>query len=198
MTTLTPTALTVGAVYSAQLHGLAGAWTVHGSAILWAVHHDDGQDHVTLQLSSHPDPRRTGHTAYAQGQVSRLPDGRRQLVSPLTPQPGPTAITLGWTVQHHRDRTDADRHCDLAEAELAAWRLPTDPAGPLGVSALTLLDRAVQRALDGRDAERERDDLVRRLRAGGVPRDVVATRAGLDPSRITQLCKVSARERIDA
>lgn len=193
MTTLTPAALTVGAVYSATLHGLAGSWDLHGTATVWAVRHDDGQDYVTLQLSSSPDPRRRAHTAYAQGPVSILTDHRRQLVSPLTPQPGPTAVTLGWTIQHRRDPVDAGHHIEQAEAELAAWRPLRDDDEPLGVSALTLLAQAVA---DGRAAERRRDDLVRRLRAGGVSRSAVAETADLDPSRITQICKAATRERM--
>ncbi|WP_033818895.1 hypothetical protein [Kitasatospora sp. MBT63] len=183
------TRLTIGAVHSAQLHGIAGPWDVHGTATIWAVHHTDGHDHVTVQLSDSPSPHRRSHTAYARGPVSVLLDGRRQLVNPLTPAPGPTSITLGWTVLHQLDPADADHHTARADADLAPWHPLDDDGAPLGVSALTHLDRAVQRAAAGRDAERERDALVRRLRAGGVQRDLIATHARLDPSRITQLCR---------
>ncbi len=187
--------LDIGAVYSATLHGLAGDWDLHGTATVWAVRHNDGQDHVTLQISDSPSPHRTARTVYAHGQVSVLTDGRRQMVSPLTPQPGPTAITLGWTVQHRRHPAAAGHHAEQAAIQLADCSAVGEDGGPLGVSALTHLAQAVA---DAREAERRRDDLVRRLRAGGVPRGVVAATAGLDPTRITQLCRPAARERMDA
>jgi hypothetical protein len=189
------TTLDIGAVYTATLHGLAGDWDLHGTATLWAVRHHDGQDHVTLQLSDSPRPHRMAHTAYAHGRVSVLTDGRRQLVSPLTPMPGLTAITLGWTVQHRRDPAAASHHAEQAAIQLADYSAVGEDGGPLGVSALTHLAQAVA---DAREAERRRDDLVRRLRAGGVPRSVVASTAGLVPTRITQLCRPAARERMDA
>ncbi|MFF1792645.1 hypothetical protein ACFVXQ_00130 [Kitasatospora sp. NPDC058263] len=187
-------ALTIAGMYTARLDGLAGSWAVHGHAVLWSVE-PAGEDehHVILQITDAPGPRRTGHSAYAEGRLTRLTDGRRQLVNPLTPQPGPTRITLGWKLQHRLDPTDAEYHVEQARAELAPWQsLPGEDA-PLGVSALPHLARAAARAADGRAAEAERDALVRRLRAGGVPRDLVAEVDGRDPSRITQLCRTPAR-----
>ncbi len=187
--------LEIGAVYSATLHGVAAGWDVHGTATVWAVRNDDNQSHVTLQLSGNPNPRLASRIAYAQGPVSILPDGRRMLVSPLTPMPGPAVVTLGWTVQHRRDAAAADHHAEQAAIQLADCSAVDEDGGPLGVSALTHLAQAVA---DAREAERRRDDLVRRLRAGGVPRGVVAETARLDPTRITQLCRPGARERMDA
>ncbi|MCX4686781.1 hypothetical protein OG401_21110 [Kitasatospora purpeofusca] len=196
-------ALTIGGVYTATLTGLAGPWTIHGHATLWAAADTEDGPHLVLEISDAPTPGEvsgsTSHRAYARGTVSRLPDGRRQLVNPLTPQPGPAVIGLGFTLRARRDPADAAAHVERAIVTLADWTPLPDDSSPLGVNALTHLARAAARASELRDAEGERDDLVRRLRAGGVPRDLVARADGRDPSRITQLCRPSAdRARVSA
>ncbi|MGV9271498.1 hypothetical protein ACWDRR_43430 [Kitasatospora sp. NPDC003701] len=187
-------ALTIGGVYTARLGGIAGPWTVHGHAVLWTADPVGEDHHVILQVIDAPSPRRLGHGAYADGLLTRLTHGPRQVVNPLTPMPGPTCITLGWRLQYRLDPANAEYHVERARAELAPWQpLPREDA-PLGVSALPHLARAAARAAAGRDAEAERDALVRRLRAGGVPRDLVAEVDGRDPSRITQICRVRPAE----
>ncbi|MGA5819716.1 hypothetical protein ACPC54_17880 [Kitasatospora sp. NPDC094028] len=189
-TTMSP--LTIGGVYTARIHGAAGPWTIHGTATIWAIqHHHDDTTTVTAQLSDQPDHRRPGHTTYATATVSVLPTGTRTLVSLITPQPGPTHVSLGYRLLAQRNPDDATHHIATAIGLLADWKPIPDDDSPLGVSALTWLARAVDRATAGRNAEAERDQLVRRLRAGGVPRDLVAQIDGRDPSRITQVCKAT-------
>ncbi|MFJ8474216.1 hypothetical protein [Kitasatospora sp. NPDC094011] len=184
------TSLTIGGIYTARLQHAAGPWTIHGTVTIWADQdHADASTTVTVQISDHPDHRRPGHSTYATGSMSELPDGTRGLVHLITPQPGPTEISLGYRLLGQRDPADAALHLAAARALLADWEpIPADDE-PLGVSALPALARAVQRAAAGRAAEADRDRLVRRLRAGKVPRDLVAQVDGRDPSRITQLCK---------
>ena len=185
--------LTIGAVHTAEL-GIVGAWTIHGTATIWNIEESDDQTWLTVELASHPHPRWLDtHRTYARGLLHTPAEGRRQLVSILTPQPGPTRISLGWTVQLRRDPAAAPDHVERAAVELADWQPLPDGHGPLGVSALTWLDRVVQRIQDGRAAERERDALLRRLRAGGVDRPTLAARADLVPSRISQICAPSEK-----
>ncbi|MEU3563530.1 hypothetical protein [Kitasatospora sp. NPDC006786] len=191
MSTLTPTtAWTIGTVYSAELHGLAGAWVLTGTATVWGVETaPDGATVLTVQLADRPSHRRVPtHTAYARGEVSTLTSGRRQMVSPLTPQPGPDLVTIGWMPLAQRPADDADFHLEQADKVLADWIPVPDDDTALGVSALTQLQRAAA-------AASTRDRLIRRLRAGGVPRQLVADAAGLDPTRITQLCRTEPADR---
>ncbi|MFD9064202.1 hypothetical protein ACFVZ3_22065 [Kitasatospora purpeofusca] len=189
--------LTIGGVYTATLTGLAGPWTIHGHATLWAVTDTEDGPHLVLELSDAPTPGEvsgtTSHRAYARGTLSRDADGRRQLVNPLTPQPGPAVIGLGFTLRARRDPADAAHHTEMAITTLADWAPLPDDGSPLGVSALTHLARTAARASELRAVERERDDLVRRLRAGDVPRSLVAAADGRDASRITQLCQGTER-----
>lgn len=182
--------LTIGGVYTAQLHGIAGPWTIRGTATIWAVQeHANASTTVTVQLSDHPDPRRPGHSTYATGSMSELPDGTRSLVSLITPHPGPTQISLGYRILSQRDPADTDLHLAAAAALLADWEPVPDNDEPLGVNALTTLERVVRRVAAGEDAVRVRDTLIRRLRAGNVDRSRLAAIVGIDPSRITQICR---------
>ncbi|MFE2106660.1 hypothetical protein ACFXAF_12445 [Kitasatospora sp. NPDC059463] len=197
------TTLTIGGVYAATLTGLAGPWTIHGHATIWSATDTPAGTLLLLEITDAPGPTMVGaaahHTTYAAGIVSRLPDGRRQLVGPITPQPGPTLIGLGWTTRTHRDPADAAHHIEMADKALADWTPLPAGGSPLDVSALPHLARAAARSAELRTVEGERDDLVRRLRAGGVARDLVAEIDGRDPSRITQLCRPSAgRAKVDA
>ncbi|MFD4658013.1 hypothetical protein ACFWP2_20585 [Kitasatospora sp. NPDC058444] len=180
----TDTEWTIGAVHTAQLHGLAGAWVLTGTATVWGVETTpDGATILTVQLADQPSYRRVPtHTAYARGEVSTLTNGRRQMVSPLTPQPGPTLVTIGWSALDRRAADDAPFHLEQADKALSDWIPVPDDGSALGVSALTQLRRAAA-------AANTRDDLIRRLRAGGVPRQLVADAAGVDPTRVTQLCR---------
>lgn len=180
--------LAPGAVYAALLYGAAGPWTIHGSATVLAI--TDGR--VTLRLTDTVHPRLDGHTTYATGTVILLPDGRRQVVNVLTPQPGPSAIGLGRTVRGRLDAEDVAAELATAAAELAPWQPLPDGDGPLEMSALTHLERAVAQAALGDAATAERDRLIQRLRAGHVPRTTLAAATGLDPSRITQIAKRKA------
>ncbi|MFG3050344.1 hypothetical protein ACGFZP_05220 [Kitasatospora sp. NPDC048239] len=187
--------LTLGAVHAAHLHGIAGAWTITGTATVWAT---DDTDTVLLQLSDSPSPHRISHATYCRGRVSRLPDGRREVVDLVVPLPGPTRISLGWHVLHQRALDDLPHHIEQAEKVLESW-LPLPPGdGPLGVSALPWLARAVERTAHHPDDDDARDDLVRRLRAGGVPRDLVAATDGRSPQRITQIATGATRATVTA
>ncbi|MGW2544185.1 hypothetical protein ACWC5I_25730 [Kitasatospora sp. NPDC001574] len=192
--TITVTSLIIGGVYTATLTGTAGPWTVHGHATIWhASTAPDGTETLVLEISDAPTPHQvsaaTSHRAYATGPVTRLPDGRRHLVAPLTPQPGPAIVGLGWTLRTRRDPADADYHVEMAAKASADWAPLPDDGSPLGVAALTHATRAAARAVELRDAEGERNHLIRRLRAGDVDRDLVAQAVDLDPSRITQICR---------
>ncbi|MFE4397194.1 MULTISPECIES: hypothetical protein [Streptomycetaceae] len=188
--------LVIGGTYSARIHGIAGPWTVHGTVTIWDVqHHDNGLTTVTVQLSDHPDPRCPGHSTYATATVSALPDGARALVDLVTPEPGPSRIGLGYRLLAQHPAEDAALHLAAADHVLAEWEpVPADDS-PLGSSALPALARAAHRATEHttgrRDAEAERDQLIRRLDAGGVPRDVLAHTIGRNISRIGQLCRTS-------
>ncbi|GAA1406216.1 hypothetical protein GCM10009639_53790 [Kitasatospora putterlickiae] len=197
--------LTIGGVYTARMTGIAGPWTVHGHATLWDVETaPDGTAVLLLEITDAPTPHHVGgsthHTTYAAGQVTRLPGGGRHLLRPLTPAPGPTCIALGWTLQTRRDPANAAHHTEMAGKILADWAPVPDDGSPLDVSALPHLARAAALAVQLRTVEGERDDLVRRLRAGGVARDLVAQTDGRDPSRITQLCRTTSagRATVDA
>lgn len=191
------TNLTIGGVYTASIQGLAGPWTVHGTATIWAIqHHDGGLTTVTAKISDHPDPRRLGHATYVVGTVSALPDGTRALLGLITPEPGPTRIGLGYRLLTSRDPSEAALHLAAADHLLAGWEPIPEDGSPLPSSALPALARAAKRATDHaagrRDAEQERDQLVRRLDAGGVPRDVIARTIGRNASRVGQLCRTVA------
>ncbi|MFE7559651.1 hypothetical protein [Kitasatospora sp. NPDC057500] len=195
--------LTIGGVYTARMTGIAGPWTTHGHATLWDVETaPDGTPVLLLEITDAPTPHHVGgpahHTTYAAGQVTRLPSGGRRLLRPLTPAPGPTCIALGSTLQTRRDPGDAAHHIEMAGKIFADWAPVPDDGSPLDVSALPHLARAAARAAALRRVEGERDDLVRRLRAGGVARDLVAQTDGRDPSRITQLCRPSGAGRAKA
>lgn len=179
-------ALTIGGVYTAVLHGTAGPWTITGTATIW--HADDNQ--LLVQIADHPDHRRRpAHTTYATGTLTVPADGPRQLVTLLTPQPGPSSITLGYTLQATRNPADAGHHREQAAALLAPWQPPAPGDGPLDVSALPWLERAAERVRDGRAAGGECAHLLRRLRAGGVDRNTLAAILQVDPTRISQLCR---------
>ncbi|MFJ4799186.1 hypothetical protein [Kitasatospora purpeofusca] len=177
--------LTLGAVHTASLHGIAGAWTVYGSATVWETGPDGA---VLLQVSDSPSPHRISHSVYCRGRVRVLPDGSREVVDLVVPQPGPTRIGLGWRVLHRRDAADAEHHVEAAERALTPWE-PIPPGdGPLGESALPWLARAADATRAAAQAAADRDRLVRRLRLGQVPREQVAEADGRSPQRITQLC----------
>ncbi|KJS60665.1 hypothetical protein [Streptomyces rubellomurinus] len=186
-----------GAVHTAHLLGIAGPWAVVGTVTIWGVETTPaGTTVLTMQISDQPSPRRiSGHTAYARGEVSIPTSGRRQLVSIITPKPGPTSISIGWTQLAQRAPGDAPHHLEQADKELADWLPIPDDGSPLGVSALPHLARAAARADEHQDDDHQRDALVRRLRAGGVPRADVALALGRDPSRVTQLCRSGATAR---
>ncbi|MFJ6617598.1 hypothetical protein ACIQOW_08485 [Kitasatospora sp. NPDC091335] len=192
MSPLTPPAdWTIGTVFTAQLHGLAGAWALTGTVTVWGVETaPDSATTLTVQLGDQPDHRRAPtHTTYARGEVSVHTTGRRQLVSPITPQPGPTLITIGWIPLAQRPADDAAHHLEQADKELGGWEPIPNDGSALGVSALAQLQRAAA-------AARTRDDLIRRLRAGDVPRQLVADAASLHPTRVTQLCCSSPTDRV--
>lgn len=180
--------LGIGTTYAAELQGLALGWTLHGTATVWDITTAPEHTEVLLELNTHPDPqRRNHHPHYARGTVRRLPDGSRQVQNLLTPQPGPFTIGLGWTPRRQHDPAHADHHRTQAESELTPWAPLADDDSPLGESALTWLARAVVQATEGAAAAKTRDHLIRRLRAGDVPRDAIARIVGCDPSRITQI-----------
>nr|BFD90698.1 hypothetical protein KitaXyl93_20580 [Kitasatospora sp. Xyl93] len=185
-TTMSP--LTIGAWHEAELHGIAGPWTIHGHAtILNVTTAPDGTQHTTIEVST-PGSRHTSpHYAYATGTVNTLTDGRIELTDVITPQPGPSRIVLSAQPECLLGEAVAAYHHPRAVNTLTAWQPIPDDDSPLDVSALTALARATQRAADAREAGAERDRLVLRLDAGGVPRDLIARTIGRDPSRIAQL-----------
>ncbi|MFD7410635.1 hypothetical protein [Kitasatospora purpeofusca] len=179
--------LTLGAVHTAELVGIAGAWTVYGTATVWEVGPDGA---VLLQVSDSPSPHRISHTVYCRGRVRVLPDGSREVVDLVVPQPGPTRIGLGWRVLHRRDPAEGEHHVEQAVSALTSWEPVPAGDGPLGESALPWLARSAAAARAGVQAAADRDRLVRRLRLGQVPREQVAEADGRSPQRITQLCTV--------
>ncbi|MFF2612676.1 hypothetical protein [Kitasatospora sp. NPDC058046] len=190
------TSLTIGGVYTARIHGIAGPWTIHGTATIWAVQHHDGElTTVTARITDRPSPHELGHATYVTGAVTVLPDSSRALVSLITPEPGPTRIGLGYRLLAQRDPADAALHLAAADHLLAEWEPVPNGDSPLCSSALPALARAAKRvtghAAGRRDAALERDQLVRRLADGGVPRDVLAQTIGRNPSRIGQLCRTA-------
>ncbi|MEV7358189.1 hypothetical protein [Kitasatospora sp. NPDC091276] len=190
--------LTIGAWHAAELHGIAGPWAVHGYATIWDITTTaDGTQHVTVEVSAPGGATDAPHYTYATGRVSILTDGRTALTDVITPQPGPTRIVLSAVPDCLLGDVDAQRHRAQAVSTLTDWQPIPDNDSSLGVSALTHLARAVQRVADGENAVRERDTLIRRLRAGQVDRSQLATIVGTDPSRITQICK-PIRERMSA
>ncbi|WP_224275802.1 hypothetical protein [Streptomyces sp. LS1784] len=180
--------LTIGAWHTAELHGIAGPWVIHGYATIWDLTTGpDGTQCATVEVST-PGSRDHGpHYAYATGLMSALTDDRIELMSIVTPQPGPSRIVLGAEPECLLGDADAEHHQARAVSILTEWQPLPDGDGPLGVSALSWLARAVQRADDSRAAGADRDRLVLRLDAGGVPRDLIARTIGRDPSRIAQL-----------
>lgn len=180
--------LTIGAWHTAELHGIAGPWTVHGHATIWDLTtRPDGTQHTTIEVST-PGSRDHGpHYAYATGRVNTLTDGRIELTDVITPQPGPTRIVLSPEPECLLGDAEAEHHRTRAVSALTDWQPLPDGDGPLDVSALPWLARAVHRAETARQAGADRDQLVLRLDAAGVPRDLIARTIGRDPSRIAQL-----------
>ncbi|MFI2612066.1 hypothetical protein [Kitasatospora sp. NPDC018619] len=185
--------LTIGAWHTAELHGIAGPWTVHGHATIWNVTTTpDGTQHATIEVSTPGSRDHDPHYTYATGTVNTLTDGRIGLTDVITPQPGPTRVILSATPDCVLGDTDADYHRARAVSTLTDWQPIPDDDSPLDVSALPWLARAVQRAQSARDAAAERDRLVRRLDAGGVGHDLIARTIGRHRSRVAQLRRAAA------
>ncbi|WP_043469008.1 hypothetical protein [Kitasatospora sp. MBT66] len=193
--------LRVGDTVHATLHGLADPWAIHGAATIWSVTVYDARASVILQITDHPDPLSRTHSAYANGLVTTDDEGVHHLFNPVVADPGPTAITLGRTVIERQDPALEEHHTTQSYHQLAGWYPPFGNTGPLGESALNLLDRAVQRRAAGRDqaveAERDRDSLIRRFLAGKVDPGVLAERTGLHRSRISQIKRKPDTEQED-
>ncbi|MFD0405001.1 hypothetical protein [Kitasatospora sp. NPDC127116] len=190
--------LTIGAWHAAELHGIAGPWTIHGHATIWAIQHHPGDTTtVTVELSAPGGTGQPGHYTYAIGSVNTLTDGRTELTHLITPQPGPSRIILSAAPECHLGNADAQHHLARSVSVLTDWQpIPTGD-GPLDVSALPWLARAAQRAAEARQAGTDRNHLIRRLDAGGVARELIARTIGRHPTRIAQLrhapcAKVSA------
>jgi hypothetical protein len=191
--TTTMSGLTIGAWHTVELHDIAGSWTIHGYATIWdTTTLADGTQQATVEISAPGAHGHSPHYTYATGHVSTLTDGRIEIVNVITPQPGPSRITLSATPDCLLNPDDAELHRARAVSVLTDWQPIPDDDSPLGVSALTALARAAQRVNDGENAVRERDALIRRLRAGNVDRSRLAAIVGTDPSRITQICKSKA------
>ncbi|MFJ6616661.1 hypothetical protein ACIQOW_03630 [Kitasatospora sp. NPDC091335] len=190
--------LTIGAWHDAELHGIAGPWTVAGHATIWDLTtNPDGTPYVLVEISTPSGLSHTPHYTYAHGCVNVFTDDRIEITQVVTPQPGPDRIVLSPEPDCLLDPADAAYHRARAVSVLTDWQPIPDDDSPLDVSALPWLARATQRAAEKRAAERERNHLVRRLDAGGVPRTDLARTIGRHPSRIAQLrdtacAKVSA------
>jgi hypothetical protein len=173
-----------GDIISVSLDDLphAAGWTISAIALVLA---SDSRELLLLVA----DPYGGGATVHAAGQISVL-DGRPPAINqPVTDGIRPGRITLGQVAQSEPDCPGLPAAVQRAQAALEPYRR-MHGTGPLGPEHLPVLDLAMavlaERRAEENAAGDVRDQIVRRLRAGGVQSKAIA-RPGMSTSRISQL-----------
>lgn len=174
-----------GDVVAASLYDLAGVpgWTVPVDVLMLSVSRFAETNAIMLVQDKSPD----GACMYARGTITTAPGCRPTIEQPIVTGPAVGRIVLGAvTGDYDSGLEELD---DQARADLALyWNTRGD--GPLTAAAVPAYDLAIADIQQRRDAvteaEAHRDQLIRRLIAGGVESKTLV-RPGMSKSRIHQI-----------
>jgi hypothetical protein len=181
-TTMQATTIQPGDTYEADL--TVSGWTVPGSVIILDVQQAHGRTQALMLVAQGTNPDSSGRWQYARGTATG------ELINHIASSNGLTAVQL----TRHIEQRDADAiayNAGEAKRQLDLAHGPADDDAPVGQEGMPYLDRLGRRAADARETieeiEEERDEMVRRMLAGGVAAQTLADRLGLSRSRIYQI-----------
>ncbi|MEU3528803.1 hypothetical protein AB0E62_33980 [Streptomyces sp. NPDC038707] len=171
-----------GDTYTADL--IVDGWTVSGSVLVLSTETNQGTRYALVLAAQGNNPTSSTRWMHARGRITG-PD----MISFIDGGNGLNAIQLRSKTGH----LPADEYAyELGQAAGSINRrygpVGEGPVGEEGLASLAAKTRAIQDYKDCvEEAVEERDDLIRRLIAGGVPVKDITAKSGLSRERVYQI-----------
>jgi hypothetical protein len=171
-----------GDTYTADL--IVDGWTVNGSILVLAIEDAQGSQYALLLAAEGDNPTSSTHWMHARGRIDSP-----NTINSIDGGNGLNAIRLRSKTGH----LAADEYAyELSQAAPQINRsygpAGDGPVGEDGLAALGAMTRTIQDYKDCVDeAVEERDDLIRRLLAGGVAVKDIKAKTGLSRERVYQI-----------